>query len=47
MQPVADTSDLTLASLLKQLQNATNLNEVRQHSRDIERVVFHGQFENA
>ena len=43
--PVSDTSDNTLTELLQRLRVATDLVEVRLLSEQIERVVFHKQFE--
>jgi len=44
---VTDNSDQTLAALLAQLKAATDPEAIRQLSADIERVIFHKQFENA
>jgi hypothetical protein len=43
----ADSSDRTLALLLKRLRTATDLAEIRELSEKIERIVFHKQFDNA
>jgi hypothetical protein len=42
-----DTSDQTLSALLKRLRVATDLSEIRLLSEQIERTIFHEQFENA
>jgi hypothetical protein len=44
---VSDTSDRSLAALLMRLRVATDLSEIRLLSEQIERVVFHKQFEDA
>jgi hypothetical protein len=44
---VTDTSDQSLAALLKQLRATSDIAEVRSLSDKIERVIFHKQFENA
>jgi hypothetical protein len=45
--PAVDTSDMPLANLLERLRSASNPDEIRQLSEQIERVVFHKQFANA
>jgi hypothetical protein len=42
-----DTSDGALAALLKRLKATVDPDEIRRLSDQIERVVFHKQFENA
>ncbi len=42
-----DTSDNAVLALLKRLKTANNPNEVRQLSDQLERVIFHKQYENA
>jgi hypothetical protein len=44
---VSDTSDHALAALLTRLRVATDLAEISLLSEQIERVIFHKQFENA
>lgn len=44
---VTENSDQTLESLLEQLKTATDPKTVRRLSEDIERTIFHKQFENA
>jgi len=46
-EKVSDTSDSSLAELLMRLRVATDLSEIRLLSEQIERVVFHKQFEDA
>jgi len=43
----AATSDQALVVLLKRLRVATELSEIRLLSEQIERLIFHKQFENA
>jgi hypothetical protein len=45
--PPVDTSDMALTNLLERLRSASNPDEIRQLSEQIERVVFHKQFANA
>ena len=42
-----DTSDRALGSLLKRLRTTSDIAEIRQLSEQIERIVFHKQFESA
>jgi len=42
-----NTSDSALANLLKRLKATVDLNEIRQLSDQIERVIFHRQFTDA
>jgi hypothetical protein len=44
---VIDTSDNAMLAILKRLKTTTNPTEVRQLSDQLERVIFHKQFENA
>jgi hypothetical protein len=42
-----DTSDQALVSLLKRIKASDDENEIRELTRQLERIVFHKQFENA
>jgi hypothetical protein len=42
-----DTSDRALADLLKRIKASGNESEIRELTRQLERLVFHKQFENA
>jgi len=44
--PVRDTSDQALRTLLVRLRAATDLIEIRLLSEQIERLIFHTQFDN-
>ncbi|MGA2150069.1 MAG: hypothetical protein ABSH49_34520 [Bryobacteraceae bacterium] len=44
---VIDSSDKAMLAILKRLKTTTNPAEVRQLSDQLERVIFHKQFENA
>lgn len=44
--PLLDASDHTLTALLTRLRLAADLAEIRLLSEQIERVIFHKQFEN-
>ena len=44
---VIDTSDRALIALLARLKVAVDLDEVRQLSDQLERLIFHKQFGNA
>ena len=46
-EKVIDHSDQTLVRLLEKLKTTTDPEMIRQISEDIERVIFHKQFENA
>jgi hypothetical protein len=43
----SDTSDRRLSVLLEQLRATSDIAEVRRLADEIERIVFHKQFENA
>jgi hypothetical protein len=42
-----DTSDMALAVILKRLKQTNDPTEIRELSGQLERVIFHKQFENA
>jgi hypothetical protein len=42
-----DTSDEALAVILKRLKETDDPTEIRELSGQLERVIFHKQFENA
>jgi hypothetical protein len=42
-----DTSDKALADILKRLKETDDPAEIRELSGQLERVIFHKQFENA
>jgi predicted Mrr-cat superfamily restriction endonuclease len=42
-----DTSDEALAIILKRLKETDDRTEIRELSAQLERVIFHKQFENA
>lgn len=42
-----DTSDKALAAILKRLKETNDPTEIRELSGQLERVIFHKQFENA
>jgi hypothetical protein len=42
-----DTSDKALAAILKRLKETDDAAEIRELSIQLERVIFHKQFENA
>jgi hypothetical protein len=42
-----DTSDEALAVIFKRLKETDNPSEIRELSSQLERVIFHKQFENA
>jgi hypothetical protein len=44
---VIDTSDDAMLAILKRLKTTTDPTKVRQLSDQLERVIFHKQFENA
>ena len=44
---MTDYSDQVLKSLLEQLKTATDPETIRRLSEEIERTIFHKQFENA
>jgi len=45
-KPILEASDHALATLLTRLRVSTDLAEIRLLSEQIERVIFHKQFEN-
>ena len=45
--PRTDTSDEALLALLRRLRTTNDRSEIRQLSHQLERVIFHRQFENA
>jgi len=44
---VADTSDQAVLALLKRIKAANNATEIRRLSDQLERVIFHKQYESA
>ena len=42
-----DTSDEALAVILKRLKETNDVTEIRELSSQLERIIFHKQFENA